>query len=597
MGIAACILFLLLCFPFGTEYFAPGPLSVGHRQILGSALANERCAACHPGASGSISQWFLSVNTGHEGVTQTELCLKCHHQQLAPETARNPHNLTAEVLRQLTQEHREASATLAHWTPRPSNGGTDLACATCHREHGGVLMTLLTDSQCQTCHQQQFQSFAVGHPDWEQWPYGRGGEITFDHRTHAGQHFATKQTEWNCQQCHRIQPNGEISRTVGYQQACASCHDEPLRQQSQEGFALFQMPMIDIEELTKRNVVMPEWPGEANGLTDLSVPVLMRLLFARDEIPETNIAGAPPEATVRFMRAIRSVAQELNAGGQRILVERFLKQGFPRKSTEALFQNFPIQIVDAVSWWPSDRPTRTATNGSLIRQMKFAQGDLLLPKDASLELLPSGESLEDPLAMTTPSIPPKVVNSAEQLVGLGGWFRDDRKLAIRYRSAGHADPVMKALVELQAASQVTAPVPGMLFKEVPGVAACIECHRLTGDHDQWNWSAHPLVGREDSLTKFSHRSHLRQPILSDCTHCHRVAPAPSRSRLSSSSDSRWQKVGHEFLPLSRTACANCHRENSAGDGCLQCHRYHSQQTTAHRIQSEDARKTVGRVVY
>ncbi len=144
-----------------------------------------------PGAAKS-SDFFSAEIEGHATVAQSDRCLDCHHATMRREVATHAHNLNQHALEGL----RVASAARPDdpsWhdlLPRPVDSAA-VQCSVCHREHQGAQADLLavSDTQCQTCHHDRFGNFASSHPDWDGWPYGRGGDVSFDHASHAAKHF------------------------------------------------------------------------------------------------------------------------------------------------------------------------------------------------------------------------------------------------------------------------------------------------------------------------------------------------------------------------------------------------------------------------
>ncbi len=590
--------------PPGSEFFAPGPLSSGHRQILGSKVALERCGACHPGATGSVADWFLkSDEQAHAGVTQTDLCLNCHHNLIPRVEAKRPHSLPADKLASITEVAIQGRATGTHqWLPAAKNSGNDLACAACHREHHGndPSFTKLTDAQCQTCHSQQFTSFSLNHPDWTAWPYGRGGQIKFDHRTHEQRHFPGKQTQWDCTACHKKLVSGEIQRVVSYETACAVCHDQPLQTQAQEGFALFQVPMIDVAALKAADMTPPAWPTKADGFTEWKLPPIMRLLMRSKDDVAADIAALPPNQPptpaqlTQLMVAVRDLADELATEGQPAIDNAFKKLLDVPAARTTFTGQLSLQLGTDASWWPGARPVITNNNTGVIKQMQYSgQEDPLLSESSGPDgtaLTPAAPPIVDPLASDAASgdalsqptddrlTPPRIQRSMREQMAKGGWYRDDVTLAIRYRPSGHADPQLRTLIELTLeAQEVTTASTRQTWQEtqaLPALQACLGCHHPEKHGEQWSWKAIGLTERPRGFTKFSHRSHLHQPLLSDCRHCHQTAELPTTDGGPSAATQQVTFPVHDFVPLNKNGCVTCHRPSAAGESCTQCHNYH-----------------------
>ncbi|MEM9588222.1 MAG: hypothetical protein AAGA03_13150, partial [Planctomycetota bacterium] len=253
VAVAVLAIILVSLDDWASDFYKPGELSTPHAQILAGTMTLQRCAACHPGTSDG--GWFAWGGHAHEGVDQTSRCLDCHHTTIPAQTARLAHGVSQTQLASFIQQRQSPrlastrrqdnsagdlsqSLTWHDWMPGPEGSSDDVQCSACHREHHGPQGDLLSLSsqQCQTCHQDRFGGFATSHPQWNHWPYGRGGAIDFDHRSHITKHFPdTKQggmsAVFNCQSCHPTTSDGELLRSVDYETACASCHQTALETQ------------------------------------------------------------------------------------------------------------------------------------------------------------------------------------------------------------------------------------------------------------------------------------------------------------------------------------------------------------------------------
>lgn len=170
---------------------------------------------------------------------------------------------------------------------------------------------------------------------------------------------------------------------------------------------------------------------------------------------------------------------------------------------------------------------------------------------------------------------------AQSMLVSGGWYRDDLRFALRYRAAGHADPVLTALIELAASLQSNDPLANRVL-ENKTVAACVRCHPGAANRPG-NWNSINRIGRRDQFTKFSHGPHLNIASLANCTACHQVVDSDLSgdekhanwiSAVTGRSTPQAEMHNHEFAPIQKSDCATCHIRNAAGDSCVKCHRYH-----------------------
>ena len=278
-------LLILFNSPLKNDFLAPGPLSSVHANIL---KGTDRCAACHEAGSVSVTQWTQDLFTGgsHLGISQSEKCMDCHDQSFGTEFALNAHNLSQEELADLTATHtshfQQALFDTGQIFQPPTNEHGELACSACHREHHGmqVSLTELTDQQCQSCHQNVFHSFENDHPEFTSWPQQRRDRIAFDHVSHMAKHFPDKKSEFACTQCHVDDDYQNVKLLVGYEQACAACHDQQVVDSSQKGMRLFALPMVDIDSIANAKRTIGEWPDSATGDFDGPIPPLMRALIS-----------------------------------------------------------------------------------------------------------------------------------------------------------------------------------------------------------------------------------------------------------------------------------------------------------------------------
>lgn len=605
--ILVVVLVLVCSNQYSAIVFKPGDLATPHAQILSGTWTSSRCSACHPQAGESPLQWFTTGSLGHEGVSQTDRCLDCHHATIAPETARLAHNLPYRLRADLRLASLRPTEQSWHdLLPGPAVDQEDLQCSTCHQEHRGADGDLLaiSDSQCQTCHSDRFGSFASSHPDWSEWPYGRGQEISFNHATHANQHFpATARglgvAKFQCVNCHQRTADNELTRSTSYEQACKSCHDQPLRVAVAEGIDLIALPTLSTAAARQ---VQP-WPEAATGFFDGKVAPFAELLLRTDreamvalgQIPGRDLANLDPEsdehraAAQIIARAYRRLVQQIAEQGQQAIIDRLVIYEMDPATLSALVQSLSPQLVESANRrWFDDSPAKSARAQPTdeLRTVQFRRqasgSDALLPADAGGDGdLLGGQPLpsdalgfdplaEDPLAVRdNPATDSTGRFEADQMMPAGGWYRDDIRLAIRYRAGGHDDPLLRSMIEWISRLPNDDVARQQLLKS-PAVAACISCHQ--GAITAGSWQSHPLIGRRSEFTKFTHSPHLNVAQLADCQHCHQVdGQAGDRLEVTLTSG---VSATLDFEPLGRHACAGCHTAKAAGDACTKCHRYH-----------------------
>ncbi|MCA9127684.1 MAG: hypothetical protein KDB22_11385 [Planctomycetales bacterium] len=311
---------LLLCMALPTKesVFVPGGLSAKHSQILGNVLVSERCSLCHPTSHSELA-----------GYSQDDLCMVCHQSHMPAASLRSPHDLSAQQLQQLGQA--DQSLRFVALSPTSSSASSEqTACAQCHVEHHGTSNQLkkMGDARCQSCHQRQFHSFADGHPQFDDFPYRTSRRLNFDHGKHATKYFGQKNEEFDCHSCHvdRMQRSavGPVFRALGFEQACARCHQDSIQSASTNGWALIQLPSIESTDATDPNLGLAAWPTGAQYGYEGQITLPMRLLLAADtklydvlqQLPENGQISEMPTAAERA-----DAAQQISAGVKRLLDE------------------------------------------------------------------------------------------------------------------------------------------------------------------------------------------------------------------------------------------------------------------------------------
>jgi hypothetical protein len=641
-----CCGLLVLClggFLWGREFYKPGNLSTPHAQILSGKLTSASCAACHPQAETSPMTWFLSGHAGSE-LVQSDRCMDCHHTRLPRQYARTAHNLPPSELTRLQAKVAQATPVkLANWIPKPNFSLDDVACAACHREHAGAdaSLTSLSDAQCQTCHSQQFKSFAEGHPAWTDWPYTNQEPIAFDHRSHSIRHFPSHKDEngvaavFDCVRCHKTTATGDFARVGDYASNCGECHDQSLNQQSGQRLDLFVMPSL----MEPESLGLNDWPIAATGFYDGAVGPLARVFLqqkpelanALKSIPgDGNFARIQPsnpdqqQAAQVVAVALREWIQELASKGP-VPAATELPAAAPEMSR--VLQGLSPQLVwDASQRWFT--PSRASTNRNAENQAKPIYRPAAVRQPTSDDALTSDPLASDPLledqdilsegneddsleesleedvlmddALSESQNAPSVDTLAEESVAetprtkkldfnpttmqpAGGWYVDDTRMAISYRGYGHADPVLKSAIELAAGLPHDSSIRRELLSSGPAVG-CIQCHRTITNPGVVVWKPQPTTGSTtSSFTKFAHGPHMNLPVLADCKHCHVIdeqgASLGSESTMSTVSLNGATSSGHDFSPMKKQQCVSCHTASAAGDACVKCHRYHTDDLT------------------
>jgi len=173
--------------------------------------------------------------------------------------------------------------------------------------------------------------------------------------------------------------------------------------------------------------------------------------------------------------------------------------------------------------------------------------------------------------------------SPEDWMRAGGWYRND--FALLYRPTGHADPFMRAWIDIAAASP-TKDNDGALLATFAGAQApgtCLRCHSVDRGEDgtgsvNWHPASHDPATRD--FVRFSHRPHFSLIAESGgCQTCHTVIRPKGTGSVSAFQDQYRQSDPHAeivagFASPTVATCSECHTPGRAGDTCTQCHAYH-----------------------
>jgi hypothetical protein len=594
-------LFIVLSADWRDAAISPGPLARVHGQILGDAPSpdpslteRENCAACHAAAERGAFGWAASLVVGHGGrPDQSQRCMECHDDTIAAEFALAAHNLPPEALRQISASHIadpswvgrkthskemrsklqvDSVETRPGWSGYLSGGMPEaIACAACHGEHQGAEfdLTAMNDAACQSCHRQQYESFATNHPEFGPWPYERRTRIAFDHASHQAKHFAEKKQGFDCRSCHMEDATGRVQLTASYEAACASCHDKKIATSVARGVPMFALPTLDAEALRAAGHDIGAWPEAATGDFDGRLPPAMKLLLAAD--PAAAQAMATLGEDFEFLDVDPDDPAHLAASGVIAAAIGQLMQDLTHHGREAMRERLQASLGRDVS----DAEVRLIAGADFEERLQEAQRNWFAEgtSAAGEEAAAVGLGGFEPPYGTTQSAWPRAFDPA------GKWRFDAARLEIAYQPSAHADPVLASWVELLAATPniTEQPLALAMFQELAKPTAaglCISCHSVeqTGERLTINWRAHDRASEPRGLTKFSHGPHVVLPQLSDCTSCHVI----DGGRNTASSYEGWnpQAFASEFVPIGKQQCAACHTAKAAGDACQSCHNYH-----------------------
>jgi hypothetical protein len=378
----------------GTAAINPGPLTAAHSTL------KANCQQCHSDMQLGPEKLLAmhSANFDHRSIADSQLCLGCH-QEIGGNGGRyaftahtmDPKKLHAKSTGESRPDPllRMASYLAGGKTPGAADGsGEQLACGTCHNEHHGLMADLksFTNRQCQVCHQQQFESFSHGHPDFEavSYPASRRTRIFFDHLTHYSKHFPEKTKDaakgvpagfkadaphgesLSCAACHASNSSSGTMNVVSYEKACADCHENDTR--SGNKLPVIGYPQLDLAALNSKLEAeqkprsLGTWPADAPN----DFPWLILYLLPED----ARAAWQRLAAQKVFLHDLASIKKEHVADAERVVW-----------SVKELFR-------DLCASAPSDTPSGQVGHAEIIRRLVAAgcneREDLIngLPPDA-----------------------------------------------------------------------------------------------------------------------------------------------------------------------------------------------------------------------
>ncbi len=557
--------------------------TLGSTNQAESTSQSVRCGDCHgarPGLFGPLAALFGAPWSP----PQSQLCLNCH---VLGEYALKAHSQPPATLAQATWRMasvRPVVASQRSWE-----------CATCHTEHrgGGFPIAFMENRRCQACHARTFDSLASGHPEFENYPYGRGLNLKFDHNKHKTEYFFKAQNKkedrpFECRTCHVPDPSGRNMLVRSFEQTCATCHAAQIA--DNDGVPFLTVPGFDAAGLKRGKARIGEWPNHDES--DLSP--FMRLLLVGggdkaaylDEIKGVDLLDLGHatddelDAVQAYAWGVKRLIADLSLNGAEAVRLR-LAQALSGKAGQAsvnddLVGEIQPATIDGArrAWFPH-----------LMDEMKSLQGGAAPPVSQFLEKV-----TEDPNVVPQGIAPKK-------WLGAGGWYRDDADFTMRYRPTRHADAFLRAWLDL--AAGLREEYTGVrrileMLNQPTSPGRCLKCHTLAPvtsaasltlavagtesapkkDDEKVpavvHWTArHPS---ERAFNKFAHTTHFsvfRQA--ESCFNCHLLASdAPQRTLQSGLMAS----AAGDFVPMPKLRCLSCHVPKAAGDNCVLCHNYH-----------------------
>jgi len=557
---ASGVLALFLLGSRGKSLVLPGPLASPH------AVLEENCDMCHSSTLDAVQHPLSGWVTSDLDLAQSRLCLECHALGKQPLT---PHGWSRDEAKQhrfqLGQDGQVASF---RDSAVPLSARGHVACSTCHREHRGRSSELatLSDQQCQTCHARTLEGFPHGHPEFSSYPYDQRTGIHFDHLAHIQRHFRSdlqKHAPARCTDCHIPDGDGKKMVLGGFEKTCMACHGAAIAGAAQldgAGLSVLTFPALDTLSLEKRDIAIGAWPADASEVETEMAPIASFLLGKTEREREDL------ERFSAIDRLDLSFAAEDDLG----VVTRVawnLKRLYVRLAAEGHTGLIGL-IEERLS-----RPLQERERGDLIGGLP---GELLTTALDAWAFRGDSE-----LSQLAQGMPPKATMSAstgrivedpkrESFVSQGGWYLQHSDFSLRYRPNGHADPFLRAWLDVTAESGASE------FDQLSSATAqgaCAKCHGIEvsdGGAPRMQWHARE---HERDLLHFSHRPHLTPDDITNCSTCHVLKK--TSDDYSSAFEQRDPLIfSSNFKTMATATCGECHSPEATDSTCMLCHSYH-----------------------
>lgn len=234
ISIATCVVSLLivaLCLKLSSTnpmLFNPGPLSHQHAKLIRPSQPGQaaKCSSCH--AINDQRYWLNKDIFNHDHYVDSHACIDCHQQTPKEGAVQQANWLKPHGLSDI-QLYPEASQ---------SSFQKDLHCIQCHREHRGLYgtITLMSEDKCHSCHQQSFESFNHGHPEFKTYPYRSPKAVYFNH---GREEHATM----DCATCHTYNRLEERHDLTNFEESCAQCHQKDIIDVDKYRFEVFKLSL------------------------------------------------------------------------------------------------------------------------------------------------------------------------------------------------------------------------------------------------------------------------------------------------------------------------------------------------------------------
>jgi len=569
---AAAVLLVWLMSPNSLTLVSPGALSAAHLAIEGPpGLPN--CQICHQGAEAGFGSWLSMIanQTETHSVEVNQQCLGCHFSETDESIAMNVHS-TAELseaspaVEQLSMLAGSTSFMLSlsdkvHSKPMPEQ--TQATCSTCHNEHEGAThdMKVMSDTQCQVCHTNQFESFNDGHPAFTQASSISTG-IIFDHAKHQPRF----DDGLNCQSCHRADAEGKTMAVRPFENSCQGCHEQGSQDHHGDAIKKNPVPFLQLPEMEFEDSIY--WPTELAVGENLTP--MMTLLLAGDDEALPLLAeihdedGAAGDMYEWFF--ILEDEDELEKKAElAAAIKRLVSELADYSATGE--KDRIVRLTNAFSVDPTEPELQ-----ALLAELSAANFVMQMFKQRYLPQLEDDLAGDEVDASDDEELPVNWMASKHT----SGWRVDSDEGAISYRAVAHSDSWLKTWIEMLGKSQgradeattldeLRSDIREKMLDELNGdFKSCTKCH--SGQSEAAPWSATERLYDASGFTKFNHRPHMAMlNEAGNCLTCHVPKNESSDTSIA---------MPRGFQPHDKETCSSCHAPGKANNTCLNCHQYH-----------------------
>jgi|GEM_PF-339608 len=514
------------------------------------------CEFCHDTYGDRMHGWLKAAFTSHD---VSKNCLQCH---AFGEHDQTTHNMV--------------------WPNETYPNSPDLgalACTKCHTEHKGKDhdMRALTNAQCASCHQKKFTIFPDEHPEYaDNFPYQIPNTIRFNHNRHLEKHFSDakfKDKAPSCTNCHEVSSATREVKPKPYEEVCSQCH---AKQIVDSELVLFELPV-----LAKTHVTFAAAEGDEAAESDEEAEETDDGEEADDDNAKIDLAalcGMTAEQQTNALEGIQAMAEDGVDGSVANSEEVTPLMAYLLNVTSDDIEEYaePMQTLLG----------QMATLGvaAFIEKLKESEGfnPLLLSGLAPEQVQQAACAW---IANVEYGLPDDVSEAMED-VDLSGWRADG--LALKYRPAGHADPVVRAWIEYLVKRRTETDDEDIKEKldatfeafvdRKEGAGKCAKCHALatpekwSKDYAKSMWTYEAQTERPH--THFKHGPHINLLAKDSCKTCHKLDKTVKYDAYFKGIDLDPKKYISNFKPISKNTCGQCHQEGIVSIDCQVCHSYH-----------------------